>query len=152
MSSAAPRPLSAVKGRQVLSPPRYLKPVGPDSFCDECILKERGHGYVPAFHPPGGGPVLLLGEAPGVDEAIFGEPFVGAAGSMLGRVLRLLGRLRESHTIDNVFRCALPGGSSERQSWAQQARDQCRYREGTIAHRPKVIVPLGGVALRTWFG
>lgn len=140
------RPLGPAKAR-AYAPPKYAKPQG----CAGCALQHLSTGFVPPYlqvHPD----LLFVGEAPGYDEGIHGEPFVGAAGSMLIRVLKLLNKQREQFSYHNAYNCVLPGGTSERQPWAQSAREHCRYLDETLAKRPKVIVPLGGVALRRVLG
>ncbi len=47
--------------------------------------------------------VLLVGEAPGFNEDIQGEPFVGAAGQLLNRLLGEIGLSREDVYIANVI-------------------------------------------------
>jgi uracil-DNA glycosylase family 4 len=137
-----PRPVGP-GAKRPSTPPKYAKPAA----CEGCSIQHLSTGYVPPYlHPKP--KVLFVGEAPGWDEGIHGEPFIGAAGSMLIRVLKLLGRQREEFDYHNVYNCVLPGGTSERQHWAQSAREHCRYLDSTLAQRPKVIVPLGSVALK----
>lgn len=126
--------------------PKLQKPVG--SFCDGCVLQERGKGYVPAAG--GASPILAVGENPWYDEVAYGEPFTGASGAMLSRVLKLLGRTREELGLDNIVRCAVPEGKIER---FPSAVAQCRYLDGEIAaRRPKVLVPMGTQATRRILG
>lgn len=53
--------------------------------------------------------VLFVGEAPGADEDRKGEPFVGAAGQLLDRIIEATGMLRSDVYICNVLRCRPPG-------------------------------------------
>ena len=105
------------------TPPKYTKPAG--SYCTGCVCERFPTGFVPSLERPSA-KILLVGEAPGYDEGIYGEPFVGAAGSMLTRILKIIGRTREEYRLANVYSCVLPGGTSERQSWAYSARESCR--------------------------
>lgn len=137
--------------RRTAAPPRFQKP--PESYCTACSLGQAAGGFVPSLRrqPPAPVPrpkILLVGEAPGYDEGLQGEPFVGAAGSMLSRVLKLIGTTRETYDFANVYSCVLPGGTSERQSWAYSAREACRYIQDALDTAPAVVVPLGGVAIR----
>ena len=86
--------------------PRHHKPH--DGCCSGCPLEVAGTGYVPAWGNPDA-PILLVGEGPWFDELIHGEPFIGAAGSMLTRILKLIGKQREDYRIDNATRCLAPG-------------------------------------------
>lgn len=143
MSLAAPR---GPQRQRTYTPPRFAKP-GAGTPCESCAIGQHPGGFVPSRKTPTS-PVLLVGEAPGFDEGVHGEPFVGAAGSMLTRVLKLIGKTREDHRIANVYSCVLPGGTSERQPWAYSARQSCTYLDQDLAESPTVVVPLGGVALK----
>src|SRR5262249_15434553 len=66
--------------------------------------------------------LCLVGEAPGADEAAQGEPFVGAAGHLLNRILAACGLRREDVYICNILRCRPP---NNRTPTAEEA-DNCR--------------------------
>jgi uracil-DNA glycosylase family 4 len=53
--------------------------------------------------------LMVIGEAPGADEDLQGEPFVGRAGQLLNSMLRALGSPRETVYIANVLKCRPPG-------------------------------------------
>lgn len=53
--------------------------------------------------------IVLLGEAPGANELLYGKPFVGAAGQELDRMLRDAGLDRKSLYVTNVFKTHPPG-------------------------------------------
>jgi uracil-DNA glycosylase family 4 len=53
--------------------------------------------------------LLVIGEAPGADEDLQGEPFVGRAGQLLNSMLRAMGNPRETVYIANVLKCRPPG-------------------------------------------
>ena len=128
--------------------PRHGKPVG--RHCEGCALEHQGIGFVPADGVVDR-PILLLAESPAVDEQIQGRPLVGAAGSMLARVLRMIGRTREDYRLDNVARCTPAGGVNLKAF--PQAIPQCRYwREDVAVHPPKVIVTLGTLPTRAVLG
>jgi len=78
---------------------------------------------------------------------------VGASGSMLVRVMRLVNKLREQYSLDNAIHCVPPGGTTQGQSWAESALATCTYLEDRLkSDPPKVVVPMGGVALRRMLG
>src|SRR5207248_5559388 len=52
--------------------------------------------------------LCLIGEAPGADEDAQGEPFVGAAGQLLNRILVACGFKREDVYICNIIKCRPP--------------------------------------------
>lgn len=122
--------------------------------CANCALEQRGTGYAPAVGPPTA-PLLFVGESLGSDEARLGEPFVGMAGGMLNRLLARNLWDRSSFRIDNVCRCQPPGNwFDERAPYYQQARAQCTaaHLSQTLAEPHRIIVSLGGTALKTLLG
>ena len=73
--------------------------------CNGCPLHSRGHGFVTASGSGTSG-VMIVGEAPGHEEAAAGLPFVGAAGYFLDkRVLARAGLEREAFRVDNILHC-----------------------------------------------
>jgi uracil-DNA glycosylase len=93
---------------------------------------------------PVGAEIVFVGEAPGADEDRQGEPFVGAAGQMLNRIIAACGLRREDIFICNILRCRPPGN---RQPKPEEAGNCREYLEGSIALvRPKVICCWGAVA------
>jgi DNA polymerase len=59
-------------------------------------------------------PLMFVGEAPGADEDAQGEPFVGAAGQLLTRIIKTMGLSRETVYIANILKCRpdTPGQSA----------------------------------------
>src|SRR5437588_850971 len=53
--------------------------------------------------------ICFIGEAPGADEDAQGEPFVGAAGQLLNRIIAACGMKREEVYICNILKCRPPG-------------------------------------------
>lgn len=85
--------------------------------------------------------LCFVGEAPGADEDRQGEPFVGAAGQLLNRIIAACGLKREEVYICNVLRCRPP---SNRAPQPQEA-DNCReYLVKTLELvKPRVMCVLG---------
>jgi len=52
---------------------------------------------------------MFVGEAPGADEDVQGEPFVGRAGQLLTKIIEAIGMRREDVYIANVIKCRPPG-------------------------------------------
>jgi uracil-DNA glycosylase family 4 len=139
-----PRPVGPAARRARLTP-AHPKPHG--LFCDACVLRDAGAGYVPSTGAPS--KIHLIGEAPGYDEVAQGAPFVGAAGSMLTRVLRIIGAQREHFRIDNVLRCCPPDFNIAR---FPAAIPQCQYRAATLSEGPEVVITLGATATKAILG
>lgn len=53
--------------------------------------------------------LMFIGEAPGRNEDLQGEPFVGAAGKLLDELLASIGLVRSEVYIANVLKCRPPG-------------------------------------------
>lgn len=137
-----------------LVPPRQFVPAitkKPDA-CAGCPLETVGKGYVPGDGPLHA-PTVLVGEGPWYDEVAQGHPMIGASGAMLTRILRVIGRQREQYQVDNVTRCPCPSGSLEKWPDPERILSHCRYVDATLANpHVKVVVPMGGVALRRILG
>ncbi len=90
--------------------------------------------------------VMFIGEAPGKNEDLQGEPFVGAAGKNLNKLLALAGLTREDIYIANVLKCRPPGNRDPRPEEIQLCAPYLR--EQTRAVSPEYIVTLGNFATR----
>ena len=89
--------------------------------------------------------VLFVGEGPGANEDAVGEPFVGAAGKLLDRMLAGVGLSREKNIyIANIVKCRPP----QNRDPLPEEQDACIgwLRRQTALLRPKIIVCLGRVA------
>jgi len=90
--------------------------------------------------------VMLIGEAPGKNEDLRGEPFVGAAGKFLDELLAHAGLDRDQVYIANVLKCRPPGNRDplpeEIETCTPFLREQIRVIE------PDILVTLGNFATR----
>ena len=111
-----------------------------------CALKYTATNTVFADGQPGAD-LMLVGEAPGVDEDRQGLPFVGASGQLLNRMLAALGRERSSIYITNILFWRPPGNRSP--TAAETAACLPFVRRHVELARPKVLVFLGGSAAKT---
>jgi DNA polymerase len=88
--------------------------------------------------------LMFIGEGPGFHEDKQGEPFVGAAGQLLNRMLDLIGLRREDVYIGNVVKCRPPGNrdplSDEIEACSPWLREQVELVD------PYVIMTLGRFA------
>lgn len=127
--------------------PKYAKP----STCEGCVLQHAGWGY--AFPSgPVGARLTFVGESLGAEEAIHGEPFIGAAGSVLSRLCVRAGIDRAHARIANVVSCRPPENLLVGTGYEHAAIDRCRqYLQPVLDAVPRdgVVVPLGGTALRS---
>lgn len=91
--------------------------------------------------------LMLVGEGPGHEEDLKGEPFVGRSGQLLDRLLREeLGMGRERAYIANVVKCRPPGNRDPFPGEVAACRPWLDQQVRLIA--PKVIVTLGNFAAR----
>jgi uracil-DNA glycosylase len=100
--------------------------------------------------------LMFVGEAPGADEDRQGEPFVGRAGELLTKIIQTMGFQRSEVYIANVLKCRPdlpPGTPGNRQPTPAEMATCLPYlREQIELIRPKVMVALGGTAMRGLFG
>ncbi len=90
--------------------------------------------------------LMFVGEGPGYHEDRQGEPFVGAAGQLLNRMLAEIGLRREDVYINNVVMCRPPGNRDPLPDEIDACAPYLRERISIID--PHVIVTLGNFATR----
>ena len=89
--------------------------------------------------------LLFVGEGPGYQEDVQGEPFVGPSGQLLDKYLAAIGLDREHGVyIANIVKCRPPQNRDPQ----PDEQDVCIewLREQVRVLRPKVIVCLGRIA------
>ncbi len=91
--------------------------------------------------------LVFVGEGPGADEDLQGEPFVGKAGQLLTKMIEAMGYRREQVYIANVVKCRPPGNRNPEPD--EIAPCEPFLRRQLEALRPKVIVALGKFAAQT---
>lgn len=89
-------------------------------------------------------PVLFVGEGPGQQEDLQGEPFVGAAGKLLDEMLSIIDLGRDNCYITNIVKCRPPGNRDPREE--EQAACVGFLREQIALVRPRLIICLGRIA------
>jgi len=88
---------------------------------------------------------LCVGEAPGVEEDVKGEPFVGPAGKLLDNMLEAINLKRGKNIyIANIVKCRPPANRNPDPSEAQQCEPYLTRQIELI--KPKLIIALGKVA------
>jgi DNA polymerase len=88
--------------------------------------------------------ILFIGEAPGADEDAQGEPFVGAAGQLLDRIIAACGLKREDLYICNILRCRPPGNRKPLPDEAANCREFLDAQLSIVD--PEFILCLGATA------
>jgi uracil-DNA glycosylase family 4 len=100
--------------------------------------------------------LMFVGEAPGAEEDIQGEPFVGRAGQLLTKIIETMGLSREQVYIANILKCRpdTPGQSYGNRPPKPEEMERCLpYLHAQIdLIKPKVIVALGATAVEGLFG
>ena len=94
--------------------------------------------------------IMFVGEAPGADEDRQGEPFVGAAGQLLNRILEASQLKRSDVYICNILRCRPPGNRNPLPDEAANCREYLDAQIETVD--PDYIVCLGSVAAKNLLG
>ena len=94
--------------------------------------------------------LMFVGEAPGADEDRLGEPFVGAAGELLTKIIKAMGFTRDTVYIANILKCRpdTPGQSfGHRKPTPEEMATCLPYLLTQIELvRPQVLVALGATA------
>ncbi len=112
--------------------------------CRKCSLADTRTNVVFGVGNPQA-EVLFVGEGPGEQEDLTGEPFVGRAGKLLDDMLSIVDLDRRSNIyIANIVKCRPPGNRDPLNVEQDACIDYLRAQTALI--RPKIIVCLGRVA------
>lgn len=112
--------------------------------CKKCGLCETRTNVVFGIGNPNS-KVLFIGEGPGENEDLQGEPFVGRAGQLLDDMLEIIDLNRKSNIyIANIVKCRPP----QNRDPLNTEQDACiaHLRNQVALIRPKIIVCLGRIA------
>jgi uracil-DNA glycosylase family 4 len=119
--------------------------IGP--ACQRCKLHGLGRTQVVFGVGSPNADLMFVGEAPGADEDLQGEPFVGKAGQLLTKIIEAIDLKRNQVYIANVIKCRPPGNRNPEPDEV----DSCEpflFRQ-IDAIKPKVIVALGKFAAQS---
>ena len=116
--------------------------IGPD--CSRCKLHTLGRRQVVFGVGNPNADLMFVGEAPGADEDIQGEPFVGRAGQLLTKIIEAIDLRRQDVYIANVIKCRPPNNRNPEPDEVEQC-EPFLFRQVDII-KPKVIVALGKFA------
>jgi uracil-DNA glycosylase family 4 len=141
-------PSAAPKVELFKSPAEALVAIREDiGDCTRCKLHTLGRRQIVFGVGNPMADLMFVGEAPGADEDIQGEPFVGRAGQLLTKIIEAIGLSRGDVYIANVIKCRPP----QNRNPEQDEVDTCEpflFRQVDVI-QPKVIVALGTFAART---
>ncbi len=111
--------------------------------CSACELAQNCTQKVPGIGDQKA-ELMIIGEGPGHDEDIRGEPFVGRSGQLLDRMLAAIGIKREQVYITNIVKCRPPNNRDPKQEEAKQCQAFLRAQIEQI--EPRVILSVGRVS------
>ena len=115
--------------------------------CTRCKLHALGRRQIVyGVGNPNAG-LMFVGEAPGADEDVQGEPFVGRAGQLLTKIIEAIGLTRADVYIANVIKCRPPGNRNPESDEVEQCEPFLFRQIDTV--KPKVIVALGKFAAQS---
>ena len=112
--------------------------------CTRCKLSGLGRNQIVFGVGNPNADLMFVGEAPGADEDITGEPFVGRAGQLLTKIIEAIDLRREDVYIANVIKCRPPQNRNPEPDEVEQCEPFLFRQIDTI--KPKVIVALGKFA------
>ena len=100
--------------------------------------------------------LMFVGEAPGADEDVRGEPFVGRAGQLLTRIIETMGLSRDEVYIANILKCRpdMPKGAPGNRPPTPDDMETCigYLIEQIEIIQPRVVVALGATAVEGLLG
>jgi DNA polymerase len=143
-------PLTSIRAPEAPDPAAALRLIREDlGECTRCGLCSKRTQIVFGVGSPAAR-VMFIGEGPGADEDLKGEPFVGRAGQLLTKIIESMGMRREEVYIANVVKCRPP----ENRTPLPDEIATCSpfLFQQVQAIRPRVIVCLGTPAAQTVLG
>jgi DNA polymerase len=147
-ATSTPEPI-AVSGSTKIEQLAHL-----NSRAQECVkcphLAARRHTVVFGVGDPEAA-LMFVGEGPGEEEDLKGEPFVGRAGQLLTKMITAMGLTRGQVYIANIVKCRpdMPEGASGNRKPTRTEMEACLpyLRAQVDVIRPRVLVALGATAL-----
>lgn len=113
--------------------------------CTRCKLCEGRTNIVFGVGNPNAD-IMFIGEGPGHDEDIQGEPFVGRAGQLLTKIIQAMGLERSDVYIANIVKCRPPDNRNPEADEMATCSPFLFRQIATI--KPKVLVALGNIAMQ----
>jgi DNA polymerase len=114
--------------------------------CTRCRLgATRQHFVFGAGNPNAG--IMFVGEAPGAEEDRQGQPFVGASGQLLTKIIEAMGLRREDVFICNILKCRPPQNRDPQPDEIEHCEPYLKRQIELV--QPRVICTLGRFAAQT---
>jgi DNA polymerase len=108
--------------------------------CVKCPLGQTRNKFVFGVGNPDAD-IVVIGEGPGADEDARGEPFVGAAGQLLNKILAAIQLTREEVYICNIVKCRPPGNRTPERHEIEQCKPYLLKQLDLI--KPRFVLALG---------
>lgn len=123
-------------------------PLGSPS-CHDCKLCQVRTKIVFPTSPASSG-ILAIGEAPGAEEDVTGEGFIGKAGKKLDSLMAAHGIARSQYGRANVVRCRPPGNRKP----DTEEKEAClpKLAAAILKFEPRVLLLVGGTAVEAFLG
>jgi DNA polymerase len=115
--------------------------------CQRCKLAKLGRSQVVFGVGNPHASIMFVGEAPGANEDLKGEPFVGAAGKILNDLLQSADLSRDDIYIANVIKCRPPENRDPELDEVETCKPFLLQQIQLI--RPKLVCTLGNWATQT---
>ncbi|MBI5682838.1 MAG: uracil-DNA glycosylase [Deltaproteobacteria bacterium] len=115
-------------------------------YCKRCNLYKTRTNIVFGVGNPNA-KLIFVGEGPGEDEDLQGEPFVGKAGQLLTKIIEAMGLNRQDVYICNVVKCRPPQNRNPEHDEISACKPFLEKQIDTI--KPQIIVALGNHAAQT---
>ena len=136
-TALGPEPFAADAGTQLAQLAASVR------GCQACRLHEGRKQVVFGTGNPAAD-LVFVGEAPGRDEDLQGEPFVGPAGQLLTRIIQAIGLTRQDVYILNVIKCRPPQNRNPLPDEVAACRPIIEKQLACL--KPRVICALGAFA------
>ncbi len=111
--------------------------------CEACELANNCTQKVPGVGNQQAD-LMIIGEGPGHEEDIRGEPFVGRSGKLLDKMLQAIGISRSQVFITNIVKCRPPNNRDPHRDEVEACNTFLRAQIKQIA--PKVILSVGRIS------
>ena len=109
--------------------------------CIKCSNSLTIGQAVPGEGPVAPGGIMLVGEAPGSEEAAIGKPFVGGAGRILNKIIYGAGLERSQFYITNLVKCRPPNNRTP--SSVEVGNCLSHLQQELKIVKPRLVVALG---------
>lgn len=143
-------PLASVAAPEAADPATALRLIREEiGDCTRCGLCSKRTNIVFGVGNPNSR-LMFVGEGPGADEDLKGEPFVGRAGQLLTKIIESMGLNRPDVYIANVVKCRPPENRTPLPHEIATCSPFLFQQIKSI--RPRVVVCLGTPAAQTVLG